>query len=115
MATLQAGNAEVFERADFTFATSSPAFLFNLSAGDEIVEARVVVSTAFDDPAATLRMGTVADPDLIFATGESDPTTVGQSICLVAHELSLTEILRLLISPGTSTTGAGHVLFRIRR
>lgn len=115
MATLQAGSAETIERVDFTFATLSPTFLFNLSSGDEILNASVVVSTPFDDPTATLRVGTVADPDLIFAAGEVPTNSVGQATCFVAHEISTTEILRLLISPGLSTTGAGHVLFRIRR
>lgn len=98
----------------FTFASGSPLTLIVLSAGDVIEFVQVIVETTFDDAATTLKVGTVATPDLVLGTAEIAPGVVGQSRSDVAHEIAGAEFLKLTISPGGSTQGAGHVLFRVR-
>ena len=106
----------VSETVYFTFASPSPLTLVNLKAGDIIDEADVVITTAFDDIAATLEVGTVAIPGLVLPTNKINPTVLDRTFTSsVKHEIGLAEILRLTITPGTSTQGAGFVLFTIRR
>ena len=116
MATLTVTNDEIVERVDFTYASSSPFTLYNLLAGDDITEVKLVITTAFDDPSSTVQIGTVATPGLVFDTNESDVTKANcQWTSFTIYEIAVNEILRLLITPGTSTQGAGYVLFTIRR
>ena len=107
---------EILERVNFTFATPSPLTLYNLEAGDELLETTLVIGTAFDDAAATVAVGTVAAPSLVFAPAD---TNLGKADCQWVssrkYEIALAEIFRLLLTPGGSTQGAGYVLFRIRR
>ena len=116
MASLTLSRGEIVERVDFTFATSSPLTLYNLLAGDDIVEVKLVIETAFDDVASSVQIGTVATPGLVFAANESNISKPDcQWLSSRVHEIASSETLRLLISPGTSTQGTGFVLFRIRR
>ena len=106
----------IHETVFFSFSTPSPMTLANLKAGDIIDEADVVITTVFDDAAATLEVGTVASPGLVLPTTKIDPTILDRTFTSsVKHEISVAEILRLTISPGASTQGAGFVLFTIRR
>ncbi len=98
----------------FAFGTASPLTLQALAAGAVVEFALVVIETVFDDPTATLKVGTVATPDLVLGTGEIKATAIGQYASDIAHEVAVPEFLKLTISPGASTQGAGHVLFRVR-
>jgi len=103
------------QRIDFDFNSASPFTLFNLLADDTIDKVEVSITEAFDDPAATLELGTVANSSLIFSTSEIDPGQVADYVNDQNNVITLAEILRLLITPGTSTQGKGFVLLTIRR
>jgi hypothetical protein len=106
-------NDELFGRVNFTYASSSPFTVLNLQANDEIDQIKVVITTPFDDATSRIDVGTVATPKLVFDALR--PTKLKQQTDFNHHLISVAEILRLLITPGTSTQGAGYIVYRIRR
>lgn len=99
----------------FAFDGSSPLILIVLKPGDIVDNIEVTITTPFDDPAAALQVGIVANPDLALGPSEIDPDVASTYSNGENFEILVPEILRLLITPGTSTQGAGFVLFTIRR
>jgi hypothetical protein len=99
---------------DFSFATVSPALIQALG-GSAVVEwAQVIMTTVFDDPAATLSLGTTADPSGVLSASQIDPTELAVYSTESPLRLAAPSTLQLTISPGASTQGAGYVLARIR-
>ena len=99
----------------FQFDTVSPLTLFNLIASDTIDKVEVCITEAFDDSAATLEVGTVGNPSLIFSSSQINPQKVGDYVCDQNFLITVAEVLRLTINPGTSTQGKGFVVITIRR
>lgn len=109
-------NAETVVRVPFLFSDASPKVIHVLKAGQLLDRAAVGITTAFDGAGAALQLGDVGSPNLIFATGEIDPT--------VAHDTFdnqglfvdvVDQTLRLTITPGGgATAGAGVVLLKIK-
>lgn len=98
---------------DFTFVTGSPANLGALLAGSVVEWAQIVITTPFDDGAATVELGTAADPDAIFT---SAMTNIGVENVYDTHvplRIGAGTSLQLTISPAASTAGAGYVLARV--
>ncbi len=106
-------NPELYARVNFTYNTVSPLTIINLLAGDEIDTVKLVITTAFDDASATLSVGTVASPTLIFNAVKANKAQ--QYSSFEHHTIGLAEILRLTINSGTSTQGAGYIIYRVRR
>jgi len=99
----------------FQYNSISPFILVNLQANDVIDKTEVTIFDEFDDPAATLEVGTVANPGLILSTDEIVPQEKNTFRNEENYEVLINEILRLNITPGASTKGNGVVLFTIRR
>jgi len=99
-------------RIPFTYA-ASPVFLYSLAPGNIIAETRVVVETPFDDPAATIDLGTPGSPGALCAPSDCDPVRAGRYGTDRDYLAQVPETLRLVVTPGASTQGAGHVLFTI--
>lgn len=97
----------------FAFNTASPLALSALIAGAKIVRAAIVISTPFDDGAATLSLGTPGSPALVLGPSDSLPGTAGQYETDLITTIGAADTLQLAISPGTSTQGAGFVFFEI--
>ena len=104
----------VFGEEDFAFDGAFPVDLAILGAGGFIDKVEFVVEVAFDDPAATLKIGTVAAPELVFAAVDTDLTILEQYVSEVNHRILADDILRLVIEPGASTQGSGYVNFVLR-
>ena len=100
---------------DFDFTTTSPHDFAPLEAGDYVTDWELEVTTAFDDPAAWLTLGTVSATGSILAINQNDPGTVGTYASQENFKASGSDAVRLVISPGTSTQGAGRVVVTIRR
>jgi len=100
----------------FAFNSASPIDVTPLSAGDTVIECFLKFTQAFDDPAATVSVGTVANPNIYMAPADSDPSVAGAvyESCPV-EELTAPEELTLTISPGTSTQGQGFLVAVIHR
>lgn len=103
------------QEVSFEFDTASPLTIFNLLSNDLIDKSEVTITEPFDDPSATLELGTVANPDLIFSTSQIDAQAVGDYVCDKNIKITTNETMRLNINPGSSTQGKGFVLITIRR
>lgn len=109
-AAIPAGGYNV-EYVQFTFATPSPMVLQALAVGQQVDRARIVVTTAFDDPAARIQLGTAGSPSLFF---DLSPIGVGQFADDNILDVVAPEFLRFLVSPGLSTQGAGFIFYSVR-
>lgn len=101
------------QRVPFTFATPFPLTLHALAAGDIVSEVQVVVEVPFDDPAATLTLGTPGTPTAIFAASETSLAESARFETGRDYRPVSSETLRLSVVPGTSTVGSGYVLFDV--
>lgn len=92
----------------FAFTDTSIILLVTVP-GDFILDTELEVLTPFDDPAATLSIGTAGDNNLVIDTSENLPGTVGNYGTQENFEFLASETVRIFISPGTSTQGSGRV------
>ena len=99
----------------FAWNTPSPLTILNLQAGDLIDRVEIELDTAFNDPLATLLVGTVAVPNLVLDATDSVPSRAATYGNDNNFPVSVAEVLRLTLNPGASTAGAGRILFLIRR
>lgn len=103
-------------RVPFTFSSASPLTITTVQANDVIEEVVLVIETPFDDPAATVQIGTFANPSLVFAAVETDVTLAGGQFSNPLNEVApVADSLILTLSPAASTAGSGYILFRLRR
>jgi hypothetical protein len=100
---------------NFTYASASPLTLINIPANTWVDKAEITITDEFDDVAATLKIGTVANDNLLLDTFENDPLVKGDYSNDENILIALAEILRLTINPAASTKGAGTVFLTIRR
>jgi hypothetical protein len=119
LAQLEGSIAELQREAPlsipFDFSSSSPLALSQLLPGDIVDQVKVVIEAGFDDPAATLRVGTTQDPDLVFAAGEVACQTLGDYESEQDFKIGTATSLVLTIARGASTRGSGFVLIRLRK
>jgi hypothetical protein len=108
---LQNQSNVVEQRVPFTFISGS-LVLQQVFPGDIIDSAWVLIDTPFDDPAASILLGTTLAPGLIFGLGDVTSSVVDQYANQAVTEFALTEFLVLTISPGASTQGSGRVIYR---
>lgn len=102
-------------RIPFSHDTPSPLLVAEQLALELITDSVVCVETAFDDVAATLVLGSVGVPGLIFDTTELKPARVAQYQNEGVLTALLTTTIQLTIAPGASTTGSGFVLLTLKR
>jgi hypothetical protein len=114
--TAAGANQERHVREDFTFATVSPLLVGTQAVDEMIVRTEVVITTAFDGPTAALLLGSIAVPGLVFDTNELKPKRLGQYESLEVFEAPvLATAIRLTITSGGSSAGAGYVLQTYRK
>lgn len=103
-------------RANFTFATASPLLVGTQAADEMIVRSEVVITTAFDGPTAGVVLGTAFTPGLVLDTNEVKARRLGQYLSLEVFEApGVATPIRLTITPGGSSAGAGYVLQTYRK
>jgi len=117
MATLSVGADGALRTLLFDFTYLSPAVndFGTLLANDLIIETRVEIDTPFDDVAALISIGPVSNPDSLLATNQIDPTTACDYGTQEGLKITAPDAMRLKISAGTSTQGAGRALVVFRR
>jgi len=101
--------------APILFSAFSPLILANLSAGDIVVDCEVHIDDTFDDPNATIEVGTPADVGSVMASNENDPQVAATYGTDENYIATVAETFQATISPGASTQGSGYVLATIRR
>jgi len=111
-ATNVGGNPDLGEKTylntlskQFAYNTASPSLLGNILVGSTVTSVDVVVTTAFDDVASTVSVGTDADPlqfmttDMVYTDEEA--TYINDQ----KQTVITTTAAKVFISPGTSTQG----------
>ena len=93
----------------FTFSSPSPVVVGPLSAGEYVMQTRVFLDTAFDDPAATIAVGTALAPNDLFAPSDIPLTETGTFVSDMTYGPSGSTNVTVTISPAASTVGSGVV------
>jgi hypothetical protein len=106
------GAGETVARVPFTFASASPLLLLSIPAGSAVNRCALVITTTFDDPTATLSVGTAFSPAALLATSDIEPGIAGQYESDLIVPFTPAETLILTLSPAGSTQGAGYVLLK---
>lgn len=104
---------ETVGKIEFSFNTPSPVVLQAITAGQLLDRAAVLITTTFDDPAAYLEVGTSTTPNEIFGYGNIDLGLLGQYENRILLLFPMSDLLLLTINPGSSTKGAGILLYKI--
>lgn len=115
MGRILVADIEDVQKVSFAFNTGSPLSLGLVYAGQILDRASLLITTAFDDLAATIQLGTSGTPGLIFGPTGAKPSVAGQYEHVALIPFAVNDVLQLLISPGASTQGAGFLLFKIKR
>ncbi len=108
-------SAGAFTEVAFSYDTPSPMVLQAVTPGQTITRAQIVVGMPFNDPDATVEVGTTEVPGSVLEIGDTDLTVDGASFAteeLVTFVTS--DIFIITISPGSSTQGAGTLYYWIQ-
>lgn len=100
--------------AAFAFNTASPLILVPVSSGGIIARAQIQITTLFDDPTATILLGTAANPSLVMGAGDSNPHVVAAYDYSTMVSFAAVDILQLTINPAISMQGAGTLYYELR-
>jgi hypothetical protein len=115
MARIVVADVEDVQRVAFAFNTPSPLILGNVSAGQLLDRAALLITTPFTDPASIIQLGTSGIPGLVFGPSDARPFAAGQYEHPALVPFPANDVLWLTINPGTSSAGAGILLFKIKR
>lgn len=100
--------------APFSFASASPIVVAQVLPGNVVTRAVIVIETPFDDPAASVLLGTTTDPSLYFNASDSDPSVSGQYGSEQVLNVVLPDYLILTVQPSASSQGAGRLYYEMR-
>jgi hypothetical protein len=81
-------------------------------AGTTFSSASVLIEAPFNDPMATLELGTTASPALLLAPSDSKLSTINTYVTNLLVVTDAPDVLQLKLSLGTSTLGRGFIFFR---
>jgi len=99
------------KKVNFNFATPSPVNLGPIAPGTVVNLAQLAIQIAFNDPAATVTFGIVANPNLFLGPADSDPQFAGQYQNTEAFGPAAPDFLILTIHPAASTQGSGFLIY----
>ncbi len=102
-------NAEEIRTFPFSYNSSSPVTIIAIPAGARILDVGIQITTAFDDPAATLKIGDFTVTDRLMLVSENVPDEVGEYEAHHPYQYVGVDNILLTIAPGISTQGAGIV------
>jgi hypothetical protein len=103
------------QKVPFSYSTASPLLLQQVFPGQVLERCTILVTTPFDDPAASVTLGTTTVPTLVFAPGDTTLDVLGNSYDQSSlFDLPIVDFFQLTISPAASTQGAGLLLYKMR-
>lgn len=97
---------------NFAFGDATPATVAVLASASEVMAVQLQIEEAFDGAGASIAFGTAAEPELLLATWQSDPSD-GGGIFEVSPRVALpaNTPLVLTIAPGAGATrGRGQIV-----
>jgi hypothetical protein len=98
-------NVENALGVEFEWDNATVRFVGTVPAGRVVSRVRVILLEAFSDPASTLTVGTLADPDLYLTAAQTDLTAAGE---YEASGVAAGGQVYLTLSPGGGeSSGAG--------
>jgi hypothetical protein len=108
-------DSETVGQVAFDFNTPSPILLQTVAPGIVLNRCAVIIVTPFDDPSASIQVGTTTNPSLVFAQGEVVPWSNGNTFNNSGlYPFVANDFLLLTLSPGASTQGSGILLYKAR-
>lgn len=97
--------------ANFAFGDAGPAPVYTAPQPLMVVLCRVVVEEGFNGDGAAISIGTAADPELVHAAADNDPTTESGYESTPSVTLAAGDTLLATIVPGAgATAGAGQII-----
>jgi hypothetical protein len=104
------GTINGYIKVPFQFNNVSPKNVAVIPANAVVSAVDVIVTTAFDDNAATLSMGTMANANLLLNSVDSKANIVGTYAAMPGQLFLSDTWVVLTITPGSSTTGSGMIV-----
>lgn len=104
--------SEIAVSFKFTPLTPTTTIFGAVFAGTTFNAASVLVETSFDDPSATLMLGTSANSSLLLAAADSKLSRAGSYMAEPIVVIDTGDVLSLHLALGASTVGEGYVFFR---
>ena len=105
-----ANNVEGWVKVPFNFDTTSPRNIAVVPANAVVTEINIVINVPFDDPTATLEVGTVANLNQLVNANDVVTTIAGTYVTMPGKLYPSDTHVILTISPGSSTTGNGMLI-----
>lgn len=93
----------------FNHGDATPTFLYTLTQNRVIETIEITITTAFDDVASTLEVGTTTVSDELQSSDMNFPSLTGQYISSPTKHYATAEDIYLTINGGSSTVGTGIV------
>jgi hypothetical protein len=104
---------ETVVNTKFDISTVDGSILKILPKNRRVRSVSIIVDEEFDDPTATISIGTMSDNNLIFPSDENDLSDADEYFL---HSNYLDEsnqtTIRIYINPQTSTLGKGEIIFK---
>lgn len=104
-----------FIRVPFAFNSVTPYIVTSMLLGQSIANSELVIETPFDDPNASLTLGTFANPSLILSASQIKPQMSASFGSEVNHLFIIDEFIVLFLNPLGSTQGSGYIFLEIKR
>jgi hypothetical protein len=98
----------------FAYDTPSPLTITAISPGQFIKSTTIQITEVFDDPTATLALGTTSSPSEFLTTAQNRPRRLGDYEAIVNFLVAAAENVILTINPGASTQGQGYIIVDLR-
>jgi hypothetical protein len=98
---------------DFDYTSSSPVDLLSVHENQKVVAVVVHIATVFNDGSTTLSVGHTGVPNAVFPSTDLIPTEAGSYRGYPNLEYFGADTIRLYLSVGTSSQGAGSVAITV--
>lgn len=98
---------------NFLFSDTSPKKVFTIPAGYSLITCQVVITTPFNDIAATLQVGDIALANKFMSDTGNNPAESGEYESNPYQAFTVDTDIYLTINLGTATQGAGVVQMEV--
>ena len=93
-----------------TYTSASPVMVGTVPSNSLMTRVDVQISTAFDDPASNIEIGTDSVHGLLMDNTLINSNTVGSYVTTIAYPIGAATSIKAFINPGSSTTGQFRIV-----